>query len=71
MRNIVVGIKIACCVMSCQAAHSEGPEPTCANCPGTYISANELSEYLQKAIAERRIDQQVRDVDIGKARVVL
>jgi hypothetical protein len=71
MRNIVVGIGIACCVTSCQTAHSEGPEPTCANCPGTYISANELSEYLQKAIAERRIDQQVRDVDIGKARVAI
>jgi mannose-6-phosphate isomerase-like protein (cupin superfamily) len=57
--------------MSCQAAHSDGPEPTCANCPGTYISVNELSEYLRKAIAERRIDQQVRDVDIGKARVAI
>jgi hypothetical protein len=32
---------------------------------------NELSEYLRKAIAERRIDQQVRDVDIGKARVAI
>ena len=71
MRNIVVGIGIAWCIMSCQAAHSEGPEPTCANCPGTYISVNELSEYLKKAIAERRIDQQVRDVDIGKAHVAI
>jgi hypothetical protein len=71
MKNMVVGIVVAWCIMSCQAAHSVGPEPTCANCPGTYISANELSEYLQKAIAERRIDQQVRDVDIGKARVAI
>jgi hypothetical protein len=68
MKNMVVGIVVAWCIMSCQAAHSEGPEPTCANCPGTYISVNELSEYLKKAIAERRIDQ-LRDVDIGKARV--
>jgi len=71
MKNMVVGIVVAWCIMSCQAAHSEGPEPTCANCPGTYISVNELSEYLKKAIAERRIDQQVRDVDIGKARVAI
>ena len=48
MRNIVVGIGVAWCIMSCQAAHSEGPEPTCANCPGTYISVNELSEYLER-----------------------
>ena len=71
MKNIVVGIVVVWCIMSCQAAHSDGPEPTCANCPGTYISENELSEYLRKAIAERRIDQQVRDVDIGKARVAI
>ena len=34
MKNMVVGIVVAWCIMSCQAAHSEGPEPTCANCPG-------------------------------------
>jgi mannose-6-phosphate isomerase-like protein (cupin superfamily) len=72
MRYIIVGIGVVwCSIVSCQAAHSDGPEPTCANCPGTYISANEISEYLKKAIAERRIDQQVRDVDIGKAHVAI
>ena len=71
MRNIIVGIEIACCIWSCQAAHSDSPEPTCANCPGTYISANELSEYLKKAIAERRTDQQIRDVDIGRAHLAI
>ena len=64
MRNIIAGIAVAYCVVSSSAAHSDSLEPTCANCPGTYISANEISEYLKKAIAERRTDQQVRDVDI-------
>lgn len=71
MRNIIAGITVACCVVSSNAARSDSLEPTCANCPGTYISANELSDYLKKAIAERRTDQQVRDVDIGKAHVAI
>jgi mannose-6-phosphate isomerase-like protein (cupin superfamily) len=45
------------------------PQPTCIMCPGTYIPAAELERYTQKAIAEKLIDQQVRDIDIGKARI--
>ena len=45
------------------------PQPTCTMCPGTYIPVAELERYTSKAIAEKLIDQQVRDVDIGKARV--
>src|SRR5262249_52882471 len=45
------------------------PQPTCSMCPGTYIPAAELERYTQKAIAEKLIDQQVRDIDIGKARI--
>jgi mannose-6-phosphate isomerase-like protein (cupin superfamily) len=40
-------------------------------CPGTYIPVDELQSYVKKAIAEKRIDQQVRDVDIGKAHVAI
>src|ERR1700759_2092446 len=45
------------------------PQPTCAMCPGTHIPAAELDRHTQKAIAEKLIDQQVRDIDIGKARI--
>ncbi len=45
------------------------PQPTCAMCPGTYIPLSELEAYTKKAIAERLTDQQVRDIDIGKANV--
>src|SRR3984957_8976427 len=45
------------------------PQPTCTMCPGTYIPAAELERYTQKAVAEKLIDQQVRDIDIGKARI--
>ena len=36
-------------------------------CPGTFIPVDELNAYTKKAIQEGHIDQQVRDIDIGKA----
>ncbi len=45
------------------------PQPTCTMCPGTYIPLAELEGYANKALAEKLVDQQVRDIDIGKARV--
>jgi len=45
------------------------PQPTCNMCPGTYIPLSELDAYTKKAIAESLVDQQVRDIDIGKAHV--
>ena len=45
------------------------PQPTCNMCPGTYIPLSELEAYTKKAIAETLIDQQVRDIEIGKAHV--
>jgi mannose-6-phosphate isomerase-like protein (cupin superfamily) len=45
------------------------PQPTCIMCPGTYIPASELGRYTEKALAEKLLDQQVRDIDIGKARI--
>jgi mannose-6-phosphate isomerase-like protein (cupin superfamily) len=52
-------------------AQSDNPKPTCSMCPGTYIPVDELQAYTKKAIAEKRIDQQVRDVDIGKAHIAI
>ena len=45
------------------------PQPTCAMCPGYYIPVSELQAYTKKAIAEKLTDQQVRDVEIGKAHI--
>ena len=45
------------------------PQPTCNMCPGTYIPLSELEAYTSKAIKEKLTDQQVRDVEIGKAHV--
>jgi mannose-6-phosphate isomerase-like protein (cupin superfamily) len=45
------------------------PQPTCPMCPGTYIPLSELDGYAKKALAEKLLDQQVRDIDIGKAHI--
>src|SRR5215470_18798050 len=52
-------------------AQQTDPQPSCRMCEGAYLSAAEIQEYTRKAIAEKRIDQQARDVDIGKAHVGL
>jgi mannose-6-phosphate isomerase-like protein (cupin superfamily) len=61
------------CVVAGMLAQSKinptDPQPTCEMCPGTYIPMSELDAYTKKAIAERLTDQQVRDIDIGKAHV--
>ena len=45
------------------------PQPSCNMCPGTYIPLSELDAYTKKAMAEKLTDQQMRDIDIGKAHV--
>ena len=44
-------------------------EPTCRQCPATYIGAAEIDAYLKRAVANGLIDQQVRSVDVGKTQV--
>ncbi len=69
MKRTLLGLAAAVCLVAPLAAQQTDPQPTCKMCPGTYIPVSELEAYTKKAIAEKRIDQQVRDVDIGKAHV--
>jgi mannose-6-phosphate isomerase-like protein (cupin superfamily) len=50
-------------------AQDSGPKPHCTMCPATYLSESEIKEYVAKAMKERLVDQQIRDVEIGKAHV--
>jgi mannose-6-phosphate isomerase-like protein (cupin superfamily) len=69
MRSMILGLAAACCLVTPLAAQIYNPLPTCAMCPGTYIPVDELQAYTKKAIAENRVDQQVRDVEIGRAHI--
>jgi mannose-6-phosphate isomerase-like protein (cupin superfamily) len=73
MKNTLLGFAVAACVVAALVAqvrvNPTDPQPTCDMCPGTYIPLSELDAYTKKAIVEKLTDQQVRDIDIGKAHV--
>ena len=73
MRKILLGIGGAACVAAVLVAQAKinptDPQPTCNMCPGYYIPESELQAYTKKAIAEKLTDQQVRDIEIGKAHI--
>lgn len=50
-------------------AQASDPQPTCRMCPATYVDRAEIDAYVKKAMAETRTDQQIRDVEVGKAHV--
>src|SRR5450631_2061538 len=68
MRKIAFGLIGAVCALSAVMAQGD-PQPTCKMCPGTYIPKSEVEAYIAKAVAENLIDQQARDIDIGKAHI--
>ena len=76
MRGILTGAIGATVVVAAlmaqgnrNATPNPNPKPTCTMCPGTYIPVAELDAYRQKAVKENLVDQQVRDIDIGKAHI--
>ena len=73
MKNFMLGLFAAVCVVGVVMAQTKinptDPQPTCAMCPGTLIPLSELEAYTAKAKAEKLTDQQVRDINIGKAHV--
>jgi mannose-6-phosphate isomerase-like protein (cupin superfamily) len=68
MRNILFGLAAAACSIGAVIAQGD-PQPTCKMCPGTYVPKSEIDAYVQKAVAEKLTDQQVRDIELGKAHV--
>ena len=73
MRKILLAVAGAVSVVAVVVAQGKinptDPQPTCNMCPGYYIPESELQAYTKKAIAEKLTDQQVRDVEIGKAHI--
>ena len=68
MKPVMTSVLVTLCAVAGMVAQS-GPDPACKMCPASYIANEEIQAYVKKAIAENRIDQQVRDVEIGKAHV--
>ena len=51
------------------ALSAQDIKPTCNHCPATYIPADELQAYVNRAINNNLVDQQVRSIDIGKSQI--
>ena len=63
------GAAVMACLAAALVAQDSGPEPQCTMCPAYYLDNREIQEYVAKAMKERLVDQQIRDVEIGKAHV--
>jgi mannose-6-phosphate isomerase-like protein (cupin superfamily) len=68
MRKLIVIVLVTLSPLAAVTAQQD-PQPTCTMCPATYIARDEIQAYAQKAIAEKLTDQQVRDIELGKAHV--
>jgi Cupin len=64
----VFGVVGVLCSLGALVAQGD-PQPTCKMCPAIYIPKSEIDAYVNKAVAEKLTDQQVRDVEIGKAHI--
>ena len=73
MKRLLLGLTATVCfaapLMAQTKINPTDPQPTCNMCPGTYVPLSELEAYTRKAIEEKLVDQQVRDIEIGKAHV--
>ena len=54
------GFLVASVSVNSLCAQQTDPQPTCRMCEGTYLPATEIQDYLKKALAEKRTDQQAR-----------
>jgi len=62
---------VAAALVTFGGTFAAAQEPSCRNCPGTYIGNDEIQAYLKRAVATNTVDQQVRAVDIGKSNVAI
>ena len=71
MRRMLIGVlgAVVAVVALAAQANNPNPKPSCNMGPGTYIPLSELEAYRQKAVKENLVDQQVRDIEIGKAHI--
>ncbi len=68
MRSVVTGILLVLALVAA-AAQERDYQPSCTMCPGTYVPSTEIQAYVKRAMANQLTDQQIRQVNIGKANV--
>jgi mannose-6-phosphate isomerase-like protein (cupin superfamily) len=71
MMRMLTGCTATLVLVIASLGAQDGPQPTCRNCPATYIPNEEIQAYLTRAMATNTIDQQVRSVNIGKSHAAI
>jgi mannose-6-phosphate isomerase-like protein (cupin superfamily) len=71
MKRTLTGCAATLVLVIASLGAQQDPQPTCRNCPATYIPNDEIQAYLTRAMATNTIDQQVRAVDVGKSHVAI
>lgn len=69
MKKVLMGAGTIIVTLVALSAQEKEYQPTCKMCPGTYVPNAEIQAYVKRAIANKLTDQQIRQVDIGKANV--
>lgn len=64
-------LRASALVLAFSSVAAQGPEPSCRDCPATFVRNEELQAYVKRAKAENIVDQQVRSVDVGKSNVAV
>ena len=65
MSSLMVAAVVGGVAFVALSAQEREYEPSCKNCPGTYIPNSEIEAYVSRAKANQLIDQQVRQVPPG------
>jgi len=71
MRKVLMSTGAILLTLVVLSAQEKDYQPTCKMCPGTYVPNSEIQAYVKRAITNKLTDQQIRQVDIGKANVAI
>ena len=70
MKSLLLGLLVLVLAPALAAAQDD-PQPTCRNCPATFIGNDEIETYVKRAIANSITDQQMRAVDAGRSNIAV
>jgi AraC-like ligand binding domain len=69
MRTLAIAAAALAVAFGLGRLSAQDAQPSCERCSATYVSAAELAAYERLGREQAITDQQVRSLDIGKARV--
>jgi mannose-6-phosphate isomerase-like protein (cupin superfamily) len=69
MRTLIIVVAAIAVAFLVGRLSAQDVQPSCKGCSAVYIPASEVEQYIAVAHATNPIDQQMRSIDLGRARV--